>query len=146
MPLGGVEVFGTVSGSVPLDAQFHQLLEPAGVPPLSAPPLYRLRLTFLRVEWQTLDFSVPPPLTLSVLVNGQTTLGVSALQNIVLEALAIGPPALELNIFADVEPGASVGVFVRNTSGIVNPHLVSAYLHGWAYPQTLPDGAAYGGE
>lgn len=142
-PVGGVEIFGTVFGAVPNDGVPHFLPQPASVPPLAMLPLYWLRIRSVLVEWQQDDQSVPPPLTLSVKINGAAGVAANMLDNITLQPLAIGTPAARLNTYTLVAPGASVAVFCRNT-GVINPQYVSVMLWGWAYPQTLPDGAGYG--
>jgi hypothetical protein len=142
MPIGGVELFASASGVVPNDGAPHALTPPAGAPSLVVPALDRVRVDWVRAEWSTVDLTVPPPLTLSVLVNGQADVAFQTLTSLMLLALAIGTPAMELDVFAEVAPGATIALLVTNTGAV--SQLVSAYLHGWAYPQSTLEGAGYG--
>ncbi|MEP6494491.1 MAG: hypothetical protein ABJF01_17535 [bacterium] len=137
-PAPGAEFFGSVFGAVANDGLPHQLTGLAGMPPLSISPGYRLRIARVRVEWQTLDLSIPPPLSLQVLINGSATVGAAVLSRLTLQATAAGSPAAELPVFVQVAPGASVAVFATNT-GAVNPQYLAAYLFGWSYSTKAGD-------
>jgi hypothetical protein len=142
-PPGGVEFLGAVFGAVPNDGAPHALAQLVGAPGLSLPPDYRIRIARVRAEWQSIDASLPPPLTLLLQLNGQASIAAAVLNRVMLQPIALGSPAVEFPVFVELQPGASVNVLVINT-GAVNPQLVGAYVSGWAYPQTLRDGAAYG--
>lgn len=142
-PIGGIEVFGSVTGSVANDGAFHALTEPAGVPPLTVSPRFRLRIKRVRVEWQTPDTSSPPPLVLQVQVNGgAVNIGANSLTFLPLQSFEVGSPAVELAVYLLVPPGATVAVFCKNT-GVVNPQIVSASLVGYTWAENLPEGAGY---
>jgi hypothetical protein len=141
MPIGGVELLGSVYGAVPNDGLPHALAAPAGMPPLVVDPTYRMRVAWARVEWSTVDLTVPPPLTLTLLVNGSTSVAFTTLARLMLQAVASGTPAIEADLYAEVQAGAVLTVIATNT-GAVN-QLVCAYLWGWAYAQAVADGAAY---
>lgn len=143
MPPEGAELFTSVYGMVPNDGAPHLLAAPAAAPPLIVNSTYRTRIAWVRVEWSTIDVVIPPPLSLSLLVNGELSIELSALTRLMLQATAIGSPAVEAPFYTEVAPNARVDVAVTNT-GTVN-QLVAAYLWGWAYAQTLPDGTSYGG-
>jgi hypothetical protein len=140
-PPGAVDLFGSVFGPVPNDGLPHLLPVPAGVPALALDPTYRSRLRRVRVEWSTVDLTLPPPLTLSVVMNGVVGVGFSSLSRVPLQAVAIGTPAAELTVYADAAPGASMAVFVVNTGAV--SQLVAAYLTGWAYPTSWRDAEGF---
>lgn len=141
-PIGATEAFGTVSGSVANDGQPHELTLPAGASALVIDPTHRLRIKRVRVEWQQLDLSVPPPLSITLLVNGVASVGANVLSKLFLLAVAVGTPAAELPVYVEVAPGAHFQIFATNT-GAVNPQIVSASFWGWSYPATLFEGASY---
>lgn len=141
MPMAGVEIFGSLTGAVPNDGLFHALAEPAGFAPLQVDPTYVIIVRHVRAEWSTVDLSVPPPLTLSVMVNGQSSIALQTLAALTLLALEQGPPAAELDILGIVQPGGQISAAVRNTGAVAQQ--VDVLFTGWAYPQTLPDGAGY---
>jgi hypothetical protein len=142
-PLGAREVFASVFGAVANDGALHQLTEPAGVQPLEIGADYMVRIRRVRVEWQTVDVSLPPPLRIVVQVNGSSNVGASVLSRVVLNAVAPGSPAVDVNTAVLIAPNATVSVFGINT-GVVNPQYLAAYLWGWAYPATMRDGQGYG--
>jgi len=141
-PDGGVELFASVFGTVPNDGAAHVLQPPAGAPAFVVNPNYLIRVAWARVEWSTVDLTVPPPLTMTLLVSGAITADTVALSRLTLQPIAIGTPAMELALYTQVQPNAGLTVEVTNTGAV--SQLVAAYLWGWAYPQTLEDGASYG--
>lgn len=141
MPIGGVEVFGSLTGTVPNDGAWHTLAEPAGYAPLKIDPKYQTIVRYIRAEWSTADIVLPPPLTLNVTLNGQSSIALTTFAQLTLLAVAQGPPAIEQRILAIVQPGATISAAVRNTGTVTQQ--VDLFFTGWSYPQTLPDGAGY---
>jgi len=142
-PVNGVEIFGSLAGNVPNDGAWHALVLPAGVPPLQVDPTYRIRIAYVRAEWQLLDLTVPPPLTLSVMVNGAISIPLATLAALPLLAVAQGTPAIESRLLVELAPGSTLSAAVRNTGAVTQD--VDVFFSGWAFPQTTVDGAGYAG-
>lgn len=140
MPIGGVELFGSAYGTVPNDGAYHQLQEPAGAH-VQAPSNSWVRLAYARAEWSTIDLVIPPPLTLSVRVSGTISVQLLELANLILLPMCQGTPAIDVWTYAELAPGATVSVWVKNTGSV--SQFVDVFFYGWSYPQSLPDGAGY---
>lgn len=153
MPPGAIEIFGSLqsAGPIPNDGAFHDLVSSPAA--LSLDPTYRVVVRYVRVEWSTLDLSVPPPLTLQMFVAGASPpVAFQALASVMLLAVAPETPAIEFFLHAVLEAGSIVflpagaqpiiGARIRNTGAVAQN--ADVLFWGWAYPQTLPDGAGYG--
>lgn len=138
IPPGGIEFFRPLYSFVPNDGAAHELKLAGLATTMVSLPNYRLRLAWLRVEWTTIDLTIPPPLTFSLFANGQPAVAPQALAQISLVPTAPGTPAFEAPFYAEVAPNAQISAFVTNAGAFSQS--VGLYLTGWAYAMTQPDG------
>lgn len=146
-PRGADELFGSLFASVPNDGLPWTLVDPTsptGIPGFIDPTRVNV-IRWIRIEWQTLDLTLPPPLSVQFVIGGVPSASFAGLGKAFVQAIAEGSPALEQRLLARIPPTPiqNQGLwFTANAinTGVVNPQYVALYLWGWSYPPDINEG------